>query len=149
MQNNFINTFCEIRWLALPVARCCIALQLHPGVELGANLKSISHRCHLLEVAFVWDLTEETINLPLGCLQGGPQFCDFRRIRSPLSSERGTCKTVKARFWPWFLGKSPHVFLLSPVSSEAVQPIHPRFCGQTVDCMGILFFFITLKPRVE
>jgi len=30
----------------------------HPGVELRANLKSISHRCHLFEVAFVWELTK-------------------------------------------------------------------------------------------
>ena len=44
----------------------------HPGVELRANLKSISHRCYLFEVAFVWELTKETIHLPLGCLQGGP-----------------------------------------------------------------------------
>jgi len=43
----------------------------HPGVELRANLKSISHRCHLFEVAFAWGLTKETIHLPLGCLQGG------------------------------------------------------------------------------
>ena len=43
----------------------------HPGVELRANLKSISHRCHLFEVAFAWELTNETIHLPLGCLQGG------------------------------------------------------------------------------
>ena len=32
---------------------------------------SASHRCHLFEVAFVWELTEETIHLPLSCLQGG------------------------------------------------------------------------------
>ena len=38
---------------------------------MKVNLKSISHRCQLLEVAFVWDLTSETIYLPLGCLQGG------------------------------------------------------------------------------
>ena len=43
----------------------------HPGVELRANLKSISPRCHPFEVAFVWDLTKETIHLPLGCLPGG------------------------------------------------------------------------------
>ena len=43
----------------------------HPGVELRANLKSISHMCHLFEVAFVWELTKETIHLPLSCLQGG------------------------------------------------------------------------------
>jgi len=43
----------------------------HPGGSPAANLKSISHRCHLFEVAFVWELTKETIDLPLGCLQGG------------------------------------------------------------------------------
>jgi len=41
---------------------------LDPGVVLRANLKSISHRCHLLEVAFVRELTKETIHLPLVCL---------------------------------------------------------------------------------
>jgi hypothetical protein len=34
-------------------------------------------------VAFVWELTEETIHLPLGCLQGGrwhfPSWCDLNR----------------------------------------------------------------------
>jgi len=44
------------------------SLGFHPGVELRADLKSISHRCHLFEVAFVWELTKETIHLPLGCL---------------------------------------------------------------------------------
>ena len=43
----------------------------HPGVELRANLKSIAHRCHVFEAAFVWELSKETIHLPLGCLQGG------------------------------------------------------------------------------
>jgi len=43
----------------------------HPGGNPGANLKSISHRCHPILVAFVWELTKETIYLPLGCLQGG------------------------------------------------------------------------------
>jgi len=38
---------------------------------LRANLKSISHRCHPILVAFVLELTKETIDLPLGCLQGG------------------------------------------------------------------------------
>ena len=44
---------------------------LHPGGIPGANLKSTSHRCHPILVAFVWELTSETIDLPLGCLQGG------------------------------------------------------------------------------
>ena len=38
---------------------------------MRANIKSISHRCYLFEVAFVCELTKETIHLPLGCLQGG------------------------------------------------------------------------------
>ena len=42
-----------------------------PGGNPGANLKSISHRCHPILVAFVWELTKETIHLPLGCVQGG------------------------------------------------------------------------------
>jgi len=51
---------------ALPCKRA-----LHPGGNPGANLKSTSHRCYLFEVAFVWELTKETIVLPLGCLQDG------------------------------------------------------------------------------
>ena len=43
----------------------------HPGGNPGANLRSISHRCYLEEVAFVWELTKETVVLPPGCLQGG------------------------------------------------------------------------------
>ena len=43
----------------------------HPGVELRESFKSIFHRCHLCEVAFVWELAKETIDLPLGCLEGG------------------------------------------------------------------------------
>ena len=43
----------------------------HPGGNPGTNLKSISHRCHPILVAFVWEVTKETIDLPLGCLQGG------------------------------------------------------------------------------
>ena len=44
---------------------------LHPGGNPGTNLKSISHRYFLREVAFEWELTSETIYLPQGCLQGG------------------------------------------------------------------------------
>ena len=47
------------------------SISTHPGGNLGANLKSISHRCHPILVAFVWELTKETVHLPLGCLQGG------------------------------------------------------------------------------
>ena len=56
---------------ALRAGGLALSQSIHPEVELRANLKSISHRCHLFEVAFVWELTKETIHLPLGCLQGG------------------------------------------------------------------------------
>ena len=46
-------------------------LSVHPGGYPGANLGSISNRCHPILVAFAWELREETINLPLDCLQGG------------------------------------------------------------------------------
>ena len=46
----------------------------HPGGNPGANLKVISHRCYARELAFEWELTNETIHLPLGCLQGGFQL---------------------------------------------------------------------------
>jgi len=44
----------------------------HPGGDPGANLKSISHRCYLEEVACVLELTKETIDSSLGCLQASP-----------------------------------------------------------------------------
>ena len=43
----------------------------HPRGNPGANFKSISHRRYLREVASEWELTRETMFLPLGCLQGG------------------------------------------------------------------------------
>jgi hypothetical protein len=48
----------------------------HVRVEMRANLKSISHRCHLFEVASVWELTKEAIHSPLGCLQVGSEALD-------------------------------------------------------------------------
>jgi hypothetical protein len=43
----------------------------HPGGNPRENLKSISRRSYFREVALEWELTKETIYLPLGCLQGG------------------------------------------------------------------------------
>jgi hypothetical protein len=40
----------------------------------GQIFKSISHRCYLFEVAFAWELTSETIVLPVGCIQGGEEI---------------------------------------------------------------------------
>ena len=43
-----------------------LGLRVHPAGDPGANLKSISHRCHPILVAFVWELTKETMNLLFG-----------------------------------------------------------------------------------
>ena len=54
--------------------RCPLAINgssNHPGGNPGSNFNSISHKCYPREVAFEWELTGETIYLPLGCLQGG------------------------------------------------------------------------------
>ena len=65
------------------------SVQNHLGVELGVNLKSISHRCHLFEVAVVWELSKKNIHLPLGCLQGGSwQGIDTRKKYEPSFSAR-------------------------------------------------------------
>ena len=63
------------------------AIACHPGVELRANLKSISHRCCLILVAFAWELTKETIVLPLGCLQGGDDFSNRKEHPAPLKRD--------------------------------------------------------------
>ena len=62
----------------LPVLAACVELafanvarmatRLESGGNPGANLKSISHRCYPILVAFVRELAKETIDLPLGCL---------------------------------------------------------------------------------
>ena len=57
-----------------PNPQVSAAERSHPGDNSGANLKSITHRYYLFEVAFVWELTNETIGLPLGCLQGGGNY---------------------------------------------------------------------------
>ena len=68
-----------------------------PNAELRANLKSISHRCHPILVAFVWELTKETIDLPLGCLQGGEGW----RTSSIISTRTGTAPASPAFFLSW------------------------------------------------
>ena len=55
-----------------PPSTSSARLALHLGDNPGTNFKSISHRFHLREFAFEWELTKETIVLPLGCIQGLP-----------------------------------------------------------------------------
>ena len=68
----------------------------HPGGNPWKNRKSISHRCHPILVAFVWELTQETINLPLDCLQGGVEADLGGRTAAPgLGRERGDRKRAQ------------------------------------------------------
>ena len=48
-----------------------VHIESYPGGNPVANLKSISHRFYLRDVVCEWELTKESICLPLGCLQGG------------------------------------------------------------------------------
>jgi len=43
----------------------------HPGGNPWTNPKSFSHRCYPILVAFAWELTQETIEIFLGYIQGG------------------------------------------------------------------------------
>ena len=43
---------------AQPLSGCAGLNRSHPGGNSWANLKSSSHRCHLFEVAFVWESTQ-------------------------------------------------------------------------------------------
>jgi len=83
----------------------------HPVVELRADLKSISNRCHLSEVTFVWELTTEIIHLTLGCLQVGTD--EF------LLHECGWMTSVLARGGP--------VPIRSSHRAVSVSIGHPRY----------------------
>jgi len=50
----------QVQHVVLLICRQALRIRQppHPGVELRANLKSISHRCYLFEVAFAWELTK-------------------------------------------------------------------------------------------
>ena len=78
----------------------------HPEGNPGENLKSFSHRCHPILVAFVWELTEETIDLPLGCLQGGQtssdQLCESSGTKERLHGslpDRTWRRRIPRHFW--------------------------------------------------
>jgi len=63
---------------------CLVQAADHPEDNPGANLQPISHKCCLFEVAFVWEMTEKTVHLPLVRLQGGGRELDvpqsFKRL---------------------------------------------------------------------
>ena len=58
----------------------------HPGGNPGVNRESISHRRHPILVAFLWDLTKETIDLPLGSPRGRKGEPEI-----PSASQRPSC----------------------------------------------------------
>ena len=64
------NRVCPTRAM-VPYIKLLEQIHSRPRGNPGANLNSISHRCYLREVAFEWELTRETIYLPMGCIQGG------------------------------------------------------------------------------
>ena len=84
-----LKTVKDIFWLwlsgechFLKVVPCLLGSQ--PGGNPGAKLKSIPYRCHPIPVVFVWGLTKETINLPLGCLKGGTRLDAEVQAEPPL-----------------------------------------------------------------
>ena len=82
-----------------------------------ANLKSISHTCHPVLLAFLWELTEETIDLPLGCLPGvkheTSQPCALASsMLLPCSAKPPqwrACDVVVAFFFFFFITLEPRV----------------------------------------
>ena len=61
-------------------ARLQERLQASEVPNPGANLKSLCYRCYFREAAFEWELTKDTIDLPLSCLQG--------KVKGSLAGER-------------------------------------------------------------
>ena len=131
----------------------------HPGGNPGANLKSISHRCHLFEVAFEWELTKETTHLPLGCLQGG-----VPSIYSQRSGETaaGMLCNPHAAAWKkfgwlmgwlvseqlsWLVGYLFSQLLHLPALGERAVVLHPEGEGATpesVECWrGCCRYFLS------
>ena len=72
----------------------------HPGCNPGANRKSISYRCHPILVAFVWDLTYESIDfishpgLPPGWYHRRRRGC--RRLRRCAGAPRPALPPVES-----------------------------------------------------
>ena len=67
----------------------------HSGVELRANLKS---RSYLIEVAFVRELTKETIFLPMGCLKGDDEEIPAEALRGEGGANLSSPRYLVAAF---------------------------------------------------
>jgi len=68
---------------------------IRPGGNPGANLKSISHRCYLREVAFEWESTKTSIHLLLACPQGGVRHSNTRVVHHPGDNMRENASSQK------------------------------------------------------
>ena len=79
-------------WPGLPYICHVSSSTARPGGNPEANLEAISHRCYLREVAFEWELTKETICLPLGCLRGSMR--DYRALGHFRAKRRHTTENV-------------------------------------------------------
>ena len=88
----------------------------HPGGNPGPNLKSISHRCHPILVALVWELTEKNINLPLGRLQDG----------HPLSQSLEMCLGCRT------------VFDKAPIQGPEARHLGDGLCGSGAGWLYLL-----------
>ena len=134
----------------------------HPKVGLRENLRSISHRCHLFGVAFVWELTEETIHLPLSCLQGGacygsmvgawglePKFINLSVVWRPGSRPELAHKSVYSRCCIRICSAMVGVFhgpLLSPLPAAALERL--SFHQGPTYYRGTSFLRNTHPPRI-
>ena len=94
-----------------------MGLTPRPGGNPGANLKSISHRCHLILVASVRELTKTSMNLPLGCLQSGLSPAPPHRTRLCFL---GSCPIPppRTRSADSSTGKASRAILYSPNRSK-------------------------------
>ena len=129
----------------------------HPRVEWRANLKSISHRCNPIMVAFVRKLTKETIDLPLGCLQGGdlrssttwwmpstlnsraPTPTDPPQVQIPLELDATLCKIIMHGCktlinYTWLLKNTNlRSMAVKPNGYNIVDALDPEFQGADTD----------------
>ena len=80
-----------------------------------ANIKSISQRCHLREVACVWELTKESIHLPLGktihlplvvAISGQCTAPSWRASARQTASSQRICSTLFKVTHAWICVKS-------------------------------------------
>ena len=124
-----------------------------PGGDPGAHIKSVSHRCHPILVVFEWELTEETINSPLGCLQGGWCLTAVGAPQSPV--DRTPVKNPLGHPPQYSLvfggvegkGRVTSCLSLSPLSlaSLSLSLMPPNCDGQLLVLDGGWRVFLTLR----